>query len=240
MLLSLENELQQELMLSEQTKRLLSFDLTDFWNWLHTFNEVFNRKNITKIQNKWQNALLFFLKNNNKTCSSWLYITNKTVIPNCSIHANRPSESTRARVNQTTVFYKEVLGLCRWLYINCISFSTAWRCWHDILHRQLLPSFSKALPAAVKYLIYYRKISFPALRLCTSVIKDYPNTFKQSQLEVHSSCFRQGLFSKTLTNFNIKAIARWSPSKEIHWYQTLLMILMMWICKSQNVYFIEK
>lgn len=52
MLLSLENELQQELMLSEQTKRLLSFDLTDFWNWLHTFNEVFNRKNITKIQNK--------------------------------------------------------------------------------------------------------------------------------------------------------------------------------------------
>lgn len=72
-------------------------------------------------------------------------------------------------------------------------------------------------------------------------LKDYPNAFKQSQLEGHSSCFRQGLFSKTLTNFNKKkAIARWSPSKEIHWYQTLLMILMLWVCKSLNVYFLEK
>lgn len=62
MLLSLENELQQELMLSEQTKRLLSFDLTDFLNWLHTFNEVFNRKNITKNPKQVTECIALFLE----------------------------------------------------------------------------------------------------------------------------------------------------------------------------------
>lgn len=66
MLLSLENKLQQELMLSEQNKRLLSFDLTDFWNFgtffWHTFNEVFNRKNITKNPKQVTECIALFLE----------------------------------------------------------------------------------------------------------------------------------------------------------------------------------